>query len=110
VIDWRECTRPAVKATGLLNSFLKVAEAEFEIRADAVQGTGKYRTCVQHPASHASAELCSCHLETRVSGAAGALFHPERVDTSAEAMNDSIKIAHLLAGVLDRATDYLATH
>jgi hypothetical protein len=107
--DEPDHTGPAVLATQFFNSFLDVAEVELQIPADAVRGIRDYRRAVQHPASHGSAELSAYHFETLVSGAAGALFDPERADTYVEAADDLTQIAHLLADILDWATHYLAT-
>ena len=101
---------PEVMATQFFNSFLKMAEGELQLPADTVRGMREYRTWVQHPASHASAQLYTYHFETLVSGAAGALFDPERADTYAEAANDLTDIARLLADILDWVTHYLAAH
>lgn len=100
---------PAVKATQFFNSFLKMAEGELQMPADAVQSIREYRKRVQHPASHAAPELYRYHFETLVSGAAGAVFDPKRADTYVQAANDLTKIAHLLTGILDWVTHYLVT-
>jgi hypothetical protein len=107
--DEPQDTGPAVLATQFFSSFLSVAEVELQMPAETVQGMREYRKWVQHPASHGSAELSAYHFQTLLSGAAGALFDPERADTYVNAADDLSQIAHLLADILDWATHYLAT-
>jgi hypothetical protein len=101
---------PALRTTQIFNSFLNLAEAELEMRAEAVQALKEYRKWVQHPASHGSAELSAYHFQTFVSGSVGALFDPQRADTYIKGASDLIDIAHLLADILDLGTHYLSTH
>jgi len=100
--------QPAVNATHFFSSFVKVAELVLQLPPDVLQGIRQYRERVQHPASHASAELFTYHFETLASGAAGAVFDPKRSATYVQAADDLSQIAHLLADILDRATQHLA--
>lgn len=103
-----QSTQPPVNATQFFSSFVKVAEVVLCLPPAVVQSIRQYRKRVQHPASHASAELYTFHFETLASGAAGALFDPKRSDTYVHAADDLTQIAHLLADILDRATQYIA--
>jgi hypothetical protein len=106
--DEPERREPPVKATQFFNSFLKLAELELKMPADSLRSMKEYRMSVQHPASHATAELYSFHFETLTTGAAGAVFDPKRSDSYVQAADDLIDIAHLLADILDWVTRYMA--
>jgi hypothetical protein len=108
--DNPQAVGPAMKTTQFFNSFLKLAEAELEMPAEAVEDLRVYRKWVQHPASHGSAELSAYHFQTFVSGSVGALFDPQRADTYIQAATDLIGIANLLADILDLGAHYLTTH
>jgi hypothetical protein len=106
--DQPQSTPPALKATQFFSSFVKVAEQVLSLPGEIVQSITEYRQRVQHPASHGSAELFTYHFETMPLGAAGAVSDPNRSATYVHAAEDLTEIAHLLADILDRATQNLA--